>query len=118
MPFAHFFMPDVGDFVWVAFENGDPVAPVWLGIWYPEGAVPPEADVHPPVRRVIRSSSGHVIALDDTAGDEALTVTDAAGNSIELRAGGVVIRCVTDLTIDAGGHDVVIKARSVDVQEA
>src|SRR5262245_60760596 len=94
MPFAHFFVPNVGDFVWVAFENGDPSAPVWLGIWYPQGTVPNEADVSPPVKRVIRSTSGHVIVMDDTDGSEALSITDKFGNSIEMRQNAVLIKCV------------------------
>ena len=118
MPFAHFFVPNVGDFVWVAFENGDPSAPVWLGIWYPQGTVPGEADVSPPVKRVIRSASGHVIVMDDTDGGEALSITDKFGNSIEMRQNAVLIKCVADLTIDASGKNVVIKANSVDVQES
>jgi len=118
MPFAHFFVPNVGDFVWVAFENGDPSAPVWLGIWYPQGTVPSEADVSPPVKRVIRSTSGHVIVMDDTDGSEALRITDKFGNSIEMRENAVLIKCVADLTIDASGKHVVIKASSVDVQES
>jgi uncharacterized protein involved in type VI secretion and phage assembly len=118
MPFAHFFVPNVGDFVWVAFENGDPSAPVWLGIWYPQGTVPSEADVSPPVKRVIRSTSGHVIVMDDTDGSEALSITDKFGNSIEMRQNAVLIKCVADLTIDASGKNVVIKANSVDVQES
>ena len=118
MPFAHFFVPNVGDFVWVAFENGDPSAPVWLGIWYPQGTVPSEADVSPPVKRVIRSTSGHVIVMDDTDGSEALRITDKFGNSIEMRENAVLIKCVADLTIDASGKNVVIKASSVDVQES
>jgi uncharacterized protein involved in type VI secretion and phage assembly len=118
MPFAHFFVPNVGDFVWVAFENGDPSAPVWLGIWYPQGTVPGEADVSPPVKRVIRSTSGHVIVMDDTDGSEALSITDKFGNSIEMRQNAVLIKCVADLTIDASGKNVVIKANSVDVQES
>jgi uncharacterized protein involved in type VI secretion and phage assembly len=118
MPFAHFFVPDVGDYVWVAFENGDPSAPVWLGIWYPDGKVPSQADVWPPLKRVIRSTSGHVIVMDDTEGSEALTITDKFGNSIEMRENAVLIKCVADLTIDASGKNVVIKASSVDVQES
>jgi len=118
MPFAHFFVPNVGDFVWVAFENGDPSAPVWLGIWYPQGTVPGEADVSPPVKRVIRSASGHVIVMDDTDGGEALSITDKFGNSIEMRQNAVLIKCAADLTIDASGKNVVIKANSVDVPES
>jgi uncharacterized protein involved in type VI secretion and phage assembly len=117
-PYGHFFVPEVGDKVWLAFEHGDPAAPVWLGIWYPAGAVPAEANVSPPVKRVIRSAKGHVIILDDTAGSEKLILKDKAGNSIELSGSGVLIKCTQNLTIDASGKDIVIKASSVDIRQA
>jgi uncharacterized protein involved in type VI secretion and phage assembly len=117
-PYGHFFVPEVGDKVWVAFEHGDPTAPVWLGIWYPSGAVPAEANVSPPVRRVIRSAKGHLVILDDTSGSEKLILQDKAGNRVELRNDGVLIKCVADLTIDASGKAIVIKANSVDIQQA
>jgi uncharacterized protein involved in type VI secretion and phage assembly len=117
-PYGHFFVPEVGDRVWVAFEHGDPSAPVWLGIWYPAGRVPAEANVSPPVKRVIRSAKGHVVIMDDTGGSEKLILQDKAGNRIELRGDGVLIKCTQNLTIDASGKDIVIKASSVDIQQA
>lgn len=88
-PYGHFFVPEVGDKVWVAFENGDPAAPVWLGIWYPEGTVPPEAGDEAANHRVIRTSSGHLIQLDDRA--PKLVIRDAAGNSVTLDGSGVTL---------------------------
>jgi uncharacterized protein involved in type VI secretion and phage assembly len=117
-PYGHFFVPEVGDKVWVAFEHGDPTAPVWLGIWYLTGAVPAEANVSPPVKRVIRSAKGHVVIMDDTGGSEKLILQDKSGNRIELRGDGVLIKCAQNLTIDASGKDIVIKASSVDIQQA
>ena len=117
-PYAHFFVPEVGDKVWLAFEQGDPTAPVWLGVWYPEGEVLPEADVSPPVKRVIQSPSGHKIIMDDTDGDESLVLEDKSGNRIELRGDGVTITCLQDLTIDASGRQVIIKASLVDIQQS
>ena len=117
-PYGHFFMPEKGDKVWVAYENGDPGAPVWLGIWYPQGKVPQEAGGTPPVKRVIRSAKGQLVILDDTDGKEQVVLQDKAGNRIELRGDGVLIKCVKDLTIDASGQNVVIKASSVNVQQA
>jgi uncharacterized protein involved in type VI secretion and phage assembly len=117
-PYGHYFVPEVNDKVWLAFENGDPTAPVWLGIWYPEGTVPEEADVSPPVKRVIRSSRGSLIIIDDTEDNEQVILADKTGNRIELRTDGVLIKCVTNLTIDASGKEIVIKASSVDVQKA
>ena len=35
-------VPETGDYVWVMFENGDPLYPVWLGQWYPVHNAPME----------------------------------------------------------------------------
>jgi len=35
-------VPETGDYVWVTFENGDPLAPVWIGQWYPIHKAPME----------------------------------------------------------------------------
>jgi uncharacterized protein involved in type VI secretion and phage assembly len=108
LPYGHFFVPAVGDKVWVAFENGDPSTPVWLGAYYPQNGTPSEAAVSPPVKRVIKSAKGHLVILDDTDGQETVIVQDNAGNKIQLDANGI--------TIDAGTRNVVIKAASVDVK--
>jgi hypothetical protein len=96
-PYGHFFVPEKGDKVWIAFENGDLIAPVWMGIWYPEGQVPEEAQESPPKKRAIRSSRGHLILLNDTKGEESITLQfksdDSKGkitlddSSLELRFG-------------------------------
>lgn len=113
---GHFFVPNVGNFVWVAFENADPAAPVWLGEWFPAGTAPPEADATPPVKRVVRTAGGNRILLDDTAGSEQIVLEDASGNKVELRPDGVLLSAVADLTIEAPGKNIVIRASSVDVR--
>jgi uncharacterized protein involved in type VI secretion and phage assembly len=115
-PYGHFFVPEIDDNVWVAFENGEPSAPVWLGIWYAAGAVPPDGAVSPPVKRVVQTASGHRILLDDTDGSEQVVVEDKTGNRIELTPDALVIHSAGDLTIEAPGKSIVIKASSVDVQ--
>jgi hypothetical protein len=117
-PYGHFFVPVVGDRVWIAFENGDPTAPVWLGVWYPDGKVPEKADTDPPVKRVIRTSAGQLVIIDDTEGAEQLVLADKTGSRIELRTDGVLIKCARDLTIDASGRQVQVKASRVDITEA
>ncbi len=125
-PYGHFFVPNEGDKVWIIFENGNPRNPVWLGIFYPqtseaggdETTVPEVAQVSPPVKRVIRSASGHLIIFDDTEEGNKLILQDQVGNRIELGETGVLLKCERDLTIDATGKNIVIKANSVDVQKA
>jgi uncharacterized protein involved in type VI secretion and phage assembly len=138
-PYGHFFVPEVGDKVWITFENGLPEHPVWLGIWYPEGTLPDDANGSPPVKRLLRSAKNQIVLLDDTddseaiiirdkagnrielnstSGSETVIVSDVTGNRIELRSDGVLIQCVQNLTIDASGKNIVIKASSVDIQQS
>ena len=85
-PYGHFFVPELDDRVWVAFENGNPSKPVWLGIWYPQGTVPPQADVSPPTTRLIRSHKGHVLIFDDLANEVAIQYGEEKKGKILLSA--------------------------------
>ena len=115
-PWGHFFVPQAGDRVWVAFEDGDPGAPLWLGAWYPRDAVPFDAQASPPLRRLIRSSSGHEVLLDDTQGAQKVVVSDAGGSTITLDQNGITIQSTTAITLKAPGNPIVIQAASVDVR--
>lgn len=92
--YGHFFMPVVGDLVWLAFENGDPRSPVCLGIFYPPGQFPPEAAIPPlptsPIQSgVIKTAAGHLI---DLKGDGSIVIqANNLVTTIELTAEGVTI---------------------------
>jgi uncharacterized protein involved in type VI secretion and phage assembly len=109
-PYGHFFVPEKGDRVWVAFENGDPTAPVWLGVLYPKGKVPAEADASPPSKRVVKTSSGHLVVLDDTSGSESVEITAGQHkHKIRLDANGI--------TVETGSKkDIVLKNGSVTLK--
>jgi uncharacterized protein involved in type VI secretion and phage assembly len=122
LPYGHVFVPEVGDRVWVAFEGGDPSAPVWLGTWYPTDSLPESAAVTPPLRRLVRTSSGHEVLIDDAEGQERIVITDAGGSTIELSAAGVEVDAAADLVLKAAGTvtvegaTIVLKGATVDVQ--
>jgi hypothetical protein len=102
-PYGHFSVPEKGDQVWVAFENGDPTAPVWLGILYPKDKAPAEADASPPTKRVVRTAAGHTILLDDTSGSEAVEIREGPHkHKIRLDANGITIESDGDVTIKSG----------------
>ena len=108
-PYGHFFVPEKGERVWVAFENGDPTAPVWLGVLYPKGKVPAEADASPPAKRVVKTASGHVVVLDDTSGSE----------SVEIRAGKHNHKIRLDdkgITIESSSKEVLLTNGSVKIK--
>lgn len=57
-----FMIPNVGDGVWVEFENGDPQFPIWTYGWWASGEVPDGAS---PKVKVIQTTLGHRIEIDD-----------------------------------------------------
>jgi hypothetical protein len=89
LPYGLFFMPNVKDQVWLAFENGNPRNPVWLGTWYAAGTVPPEAVKSPPLNRVIRTSTGNMVEINDH--DQRIVIRDVAGNTVTLDSEGITL---------------------------
>lgn len=48
LPFAGmdkglFFLPEVGDFIWIEFEEGNPDLPIWVGSWWNSSEPPTTA---------------------------------------------------------------------------
>lgn len=93
-----FAVPDIGAGVWIEFEEGDLSYPIWTGTWYGSGQIPASAQ---PAQKVLKTKSGHTIALDDDA--KSLTITDANGNVISMDGGDIKITAgdATTITIDA-----------------
>jgi uncharacterized protein involved in type VI secretion and phage assembly len=83
-----FSVPAKDDLVWIEFEAGDTSRPTWVGTFWPEQQAPNGGE---PVVRLWKTPRGHTISLDDSAGGEKLTITDAHGASIVLDQSGVEI---------------------------
>lgn len=109
------FMPEVGDEVLVAFEQGDVNHPYIIGYLWNGAQNPPETDRH---KRVIKSVNGHMIIIDDkvSAGDGdtgSIEIRDALGNSIKLENGDITIRGMGTIMIAA--PNVIINGRPVSL---
>jgi uncharacterized protein involved in type VI secretion and phage assembly len=98
-----FFIPQVGDLVWIEFAEGDLDHPIWSGGgWARPGGtleIPPDARTSYPDRCVITTRSGSTIVFDDAA--ETVTVRspgrceillDESADTVTVRATTVVIR--------------------------
>lgn len=110
-------LPDVGDTVAVALPHADPAAGLVLGSLY--GAVdPPDPGVEgDSVRRwSLRTADGQSVVLDD--GSHSLRLENRDGSLVELSPDAVRVKANTDLVLDAGGHAVTIRGRSVDFEYA
>jgi hypothetical protein len=88
---GHFFVPPVGAAVWIEFEAGDPSYPLWVGTWYPKGAVPAEAAEPSHDHRVVHTPSGHVVELSDEAGKEKVLVRHKLDSFVSIDAEGSVL---------------------------
>ena len=92
LPARHFFVPDIGDQVWIEFEGGDVRYPLWVGVWWPKGKAPQEAQVSPPDNRVIQTPSGHTIEIMDKSGEERIVIRHKSKSAVTLdKDGGVTI---------------------------
>jgi uncharacterized protein involved in type VI secretion and phage assembly len=75
-----FFIPDIGAKVWVEFEEGNLDCPLWVGtVWAKpsDSEIPKEAKNmvgNKPQRRVLKTSSGHVLEFSDVDGKETITI--------------------------------------------
>lgn len=78
-----FFVPQVGDLVWVEFAEGDLEHPLWTGCaWARPGGtteIPQEAQDSYPDQAVIKTKSGNVIILSDVSGSERITIRATNG---------------------------------------
>ncbi len=138
-----FALPDPGAGVWVEFEEGDLEFPVWVGTFWsrPGGRseVPPACgrdggpqDAPTPTRRILATTRGHTIQIEDTPGQDmiliheavnghtvvldrnGITISDGTGNRITMTPDAFTVHSATAFTIDAPGQAVEIVAKSVD----
>lgn len=101
-----FFLPEVGDEVLVAFEHGMVEFPYVLGGLWNGVDKPPEKKDEQTNRRTIKSTSGHLICLDDSDGKEKIEIIDKSGaNSIIIDTANdtMTITANGDLTIQSTG---------------
>lgn len=103
-----YFIPEVGEEVWVDFEGGNPEAPFATGAAYNGTAKTNFGDTMNNVK-VISTRSGHTIKLDDSSGQEFITIADKGGNTIVMDTNG------QNISISAQEH-ISINARNITFQ--
>jgi uncharacterized protein involved in type VI secretion and phage assembly len=95
-------MPEIGDQVLVAFEQGNVEQPYVVGFLWNGQAVSPSTNRR---ERIFRSVNGHQITLYDPEvanGDQGyIRIQDAQGNMVELANASITIRSVGTITISA-----------------
>ncbi|MET7892609.1 phage baseplate assembly protein V [Streptomyces mirabilis] len=121
------FVPEKGDEVLVAFDQGDMRYPVVIGCLYNGVDKPPTHRTGGRDEKLLRTKHGHELALDDSAGRQAVRLTSSAGHRVELCDAGnsVVVRTASggkvtvtadgSVEISAGSGPVTVSGGSVTV---
>jgi uncharacterized protein involved in type VI secretion and phage assembly len=128
------FIPDVNDEVLVIFMGGDPRQPCVVGgLWNGQDQPPQSMDgAGKNYIKTIRSRNGVKITLDDTDGQETLTLEtpagqtvtladspagitlqDSNGNSVQMQSSGITVTASAQVSVNASTVD--ISAGSVTV---
>jgi len=89
LPHGHFFIPEVGDMIWLQFEGGELDNPVWVGTQILTGGWSVSAPGGDPSVRSIRSPTGHVVVMRDTAGAETMEIFSPT--RLTIRATGAIV---------------------------
>ncbi len=130
-----FFIPDVHDEVLVVFAAGDPRQPFVIGaLWNGQDSPPQSMDGagNNYIKQVV-SRNGVKVTLDDTNGQEKLTletpggqkvslkdgpgsieIADSNGNSVKLEASGITVNASAKVTINASLVQVSASILTVD----
>ncbi|WP_343745185.1 contractile injection system protein, VgrG/Pvc8 family [Chitinophaga sp.] len=110
-----YFIPEVGEEVWVDFENGNAEAPYAIAAAYNGNAKTGYGDAQNNLK-VIKTRSGHTIRLDDTTGQESITILDKGGNIVVLDTNGRNITITAPENIKINARNIIMDARErVDV---
>lgn len=80
------FLPEVGAGVWIEFEGGDVSYPIWVGCYWREGELPPDAAK---AKKLIQTKCGHKVILDDDG--QSITLSDPNQNTVTLDSSGITI---------------------------
>ena len=93
-----FFVPEIGSLVWVFFEQGDHMQPVYFAGAPSAKDMPDEKTDHAyedkrgsvvyPKNKVIKTKSGHKIEMDDSNGAAQIRITHKSGTIIVMHDNG------------------------------
>ncbi len=102
-----YLLPEVGDEVLIAFEQGSVDHPYVLGALWNGVDKPPDTNSDGKNNyRFLKSRSGHIVRMDDTEGAEKIEIIDKSGkNSITIATAdnSITIHTAGDLKLEAQG---------------
>ncbi|MEZ4660548.1 MAG: phage baseplate assembly protein V [Caldilineaceae bacterium] len=116
-----YYMPEVDDEVLVAFEHGLVEYPYVLGaLWNGKDKPPVDKEgQNAPDVRVIKTTSGHIVRLDDTQNAEKIEIIDKSGKDmiiIDAQANTITIQSDKDLTIESKAGALTLSGKTVEIK--
>jgi phage protein D/phage baseplate assembly protein gpV len=109
-------LPNVGDHVLVVFAHEDAATGIVIGGLYGTGRPPDPGVVNAAVRRFsIHTSDGQQVVLDDDK--HRLRLQDRTGSWIELSPDGLIVHAAVDLTLEAPGKTLTVRADAVEFEQ-
>lgn len=101
-----FFIPPVGSYVWVEFEEGDIDHPIWSGAFWGPGDAPTQDST---TNTKMIKTGNVTITIDDTPGAGGITIEVASGAKISMDSTGITLSC--------GSNSIAITQSSVSVND-
>jgi len=110
------FIPETGEEVLIGFEGGNAEHPFMMGSLYNGNGKPDSWKTSKNDVKAIRTRSGHTIELNDTGGNEFITITDKNKNliTIDTANNNMIITALETMTFNANNMIMNI-AQNMDV---
>ena len=107
--YGTYFIPEIGDEVFVEFQQDNPDRPYVVGSNY-HGNIAPEFADSDNNLKAIKTKSGHTVLFNDEKGSESITISDKNGNLIMLdtKSKSITISAPTSILITS--KDITIAA--------
>lgn len=111
------FLPEIGDEVLIGFENGEVERPFMQAALYTGVNKPEEFQTDANNIKAIRTRSGHTIELNDTDGEEKISIYDNEGSIIvfDTQEKSLTINAVENIAIGAKNVKIIAE-ENIDLQ--
>jgi len=115
-----YFLPEVDDEVLVAFEHGRVDHPYVLGcLWNGQDTAPENNNDGENNHRTIKSRSGHVVRLNDAAGNETIEIIDKSEKNkivINTAENSITIEANSDINIKSAMGKLTMEANGIEIK--